>query len=137
MSPSEKCGTKQQVFSGSKFEQLFGFCRALRVGDYIHVSGTAPIVEGRPATPGDAAGQTRRCFQIIEAALNEFGADRRNVIRTRMFLTNIEDWQKVGAAHAEFFADVKPTATMVEVSKLIDPEWLVEIEADAYFPHMH
>ena len=125
---------KQRAFSGSRFESLFGFCRAIRVGDYIHVSGTAPILEGKPAYPGDAQSQARRCFEIIESALKEFEADRRNVIRTRMFLTNINDWQAVGAAHAEFFADVQPAATMVGTSALIDPEWLVESEADAYFP---
>jgi enamine deaminase RidA (YjgF/YER057c/UK114 family) len=126
--------TKRHAFSGSKFEKLFGFCRAIRVGDYIHVSGTAPILDGKPAAPGDPAAQARRCFEIIEAALQEFGADRRHVIRTRMFLTRISDWQQVGAAHAEFFSEVQPAATMVEVSGLIDPEWLVEIEADAFYP---
>jgi enamine deaminase RidA (YjgF/YER057c/UK114 family) len=123
-----------RVFSGSKFETLFGFCRALRVGDYIYVSGTAPIKDGKTAGVGDPAVQTRRCFEIIEEALKSFGADRSHVIRTRMFLTRIEDWQQVGAVHAEFFADVRPVATMVEVSKLIDPDWLVEIEAEAFFP---
>lgn len=123
-----------RVFSGSKFETLFGFCRAIRVGDYIHVSGTAPIKDGKTAGVGDPARQARRCFEIIEEALKSFGADRRHVIRTRMFLTRIEDWQQVGAVHAEFFADVRPAATMVGVSKLIDPDWLVEIEAEAYFP---
>jgi enamine deaminase RidA (YjgF/YER057c/UK114 family) len=125
----------KHVFSGSKFESLFGFCRAVRVGDYIHISGTAPILDGKPAFPGDAGAQARRCFEIIEAALKEFGADRRHVIRTRMFLTNIAaDWQKVGTVHAEFFSEVRPAATMVGTSALIDPEWLVEIEADAYYP---
>ncbi|HEY0566443.1 MAG TPA: RidA family protein [Terriglobales bacterium] len=126
--------SKSHVFSGSKFESLFGFSRAIRVGDYIHVSGTAPILDGKPAYPGDPGAQARRCFEIIESALKELGADRRHVIRTRMFLTRISDWQAVGAAHAEFFSDVRPAATMVETSGLIDPEWLVEIEADAYFP---
>ncbi len=127
-------GGAQRVFSRSKYEPLFGFCRAVRVGDYIHVSGTAPIEEGRGTAVGDAARQARRCFQIMEAALQGFGAGRQHVVRTRMFLTRIGDWQQVGAVHAEFFRDVQPAATMVEVSGLIDPEWLVEIEADAYFP---
>lgn len=125
---------KKYAFSGSKFESLFGFSRAIRVGDYIHVSGTAPVLDGKTAGIGDPAAQSRRCFEIIEAALKEFGADRRHVIRTRMFLTRITDWQAVGAVHAEFFADVKPAATMVGTSELIDPEWLIEIEADAWFP---
>ncbi len=134
MSENAARQSKQRVFSGSKFEKLFGFCRAIRVGDYIHVSGTAPIKDGKTAGVGSATLQSRRCFEIIEAALKEFGADRHHVIRTRMFLTRISDWQEVGAVHAEFFADVQPAATMVETSGLIDPEWLVEIEADAYFP---
>jgi enamine deaminase RidA (YjgF/YER057c/UK114 family) len=121
-----------RVFSGSQYEPLFGFCRAVRTGDFIHVSGTAPIKDGKTDGVGDPAQQARRCFQIIEEALKDFGADRHNVIRTRMFLTRIEDWKQVGAVHAEFFADVRPAATMVEVSKLIDPDWLVEIEAEAF-----
>lgn len=125
---------KKHAFSGSKFESLFGFSRAIRVGDYIHVSGTAPVLDGETAGIGDPTAQSRRCFEIIESALKEFGADRSHVIRTRMFLTRIADWQAVGAIHAEFFAEVKPAATMVGISELIDPEWLVEIEADAYFP---
>jgi len=124
----------QHVFSGSQYEPLFGFCRALRAGDYIHVSGTAPIEDGGGTAVGDPARQARRCFQIIESALRSFGAGRQHVVRTRMFLTRIGDWQHVGAVHAEFFRDTKPAATMIEVSRFIDPEWLVEIEADAYFP---
>ncbi len=120
-----------RVFSGSKFESLFGFCRAIRIGNTIHVSGTAPIQDGKTAGVGDPAAPARRCFQILEPALHQFGADRHNVVRTRMFLTRIEDWQQVGAVHAEFFGAAPPAATMVEVSRLIDPDWLVEIEADA------
>jgi len=126
-------GTKHH-FSGSPFEPLFGFSRAVRAGDYIHISGTAPILDGKTAGPGDAAVQARRCAELIEIALKAFGADRRHVVRTRMFLTRISDWRTVGAVHAEFFGDACPAATMVEVSSLIDPEWLVEMEADAYFP---
>lgn len=129
-----QANNKKHVFSGSKYEALFGFSRAVRVGDYIHVSGTAPVLDGKTAGVGDPAAQARRCFEIIESALKEYGADRSHVIRTRMFLTRISDWQQVGAVHSEFFADVKPAATMVGTSELIDPEWLVEIEADAYFP---
>ncbi|MEO8724483.1 MAG: RidA family protein [Acidobacteriaceae bacterium] len=125
---------KKHAFSGSKFESLFGFSRAVRTGDYIHVSGTAPVLDGRTAGIGDPAAQARRCFEIIESALKEFGANRNHVVRTRMFLTRILDWQAVGAVHAEFFAGINPAATMVGTSELIDPEWLVEIEADAYFP---
>lgn len=125
---------RRRVFSGSKFEGLFGFCRALRVGDYVHVSGTAPIKDGKTHFPGDASAQARCCFEIIEAALNELGATRDDVIRTRMFLTRISDWQEVGAVHAEFFAAAQPASTMIGVAELIDPEWLVEIEAEAYAP---
>ncbi len=127
---------KRRAFSGSKFEDLFGFCRAVRVGDHVHVSGTAPIKEGKTHLPGDAGAQARRCFEIIEAALQELGATCNDVIRTRMFLTRISDWQEVGAVHAEFFAAARPVATMVGIAQLIDPEWLVEVEADAFAPHM-
>lgn len=121
-------------YSGSPYEALFGFARAVRAGDYIHVSGTAPISDGKTAGVGDVAVQTRRCAELIETALKAFGANRNHVIRTRMFLTRISDWRTVGAVHAEFFGNARPAATMVAVSSLIDPEWLIEMEADAYFP---
>ncbi|MEO0478210.1 MAG: RidA family protein [Planctomycetota bacterium] len=118
--------------SSSPFEAQFGFCRALRIGDVVQVAGTAPIgPDGKTLAPNDAAAQTRRCFEIAREALESLGADLGHVIRTRMFLTHIDDWQAVGEVHGEFFRDVMPVATMVEVSRLIDPTWRVEIEVEA------
>jgi len=124
--------TRKLVSSGSPYEPTVGFSRAVRVGNIVSVAGTAPIGPDRqPFAPGDPKAQTRRCFEIIKGALEEAGASLTDVVRTRMFLTHIhEDWQAVAEAHGEFFADVRPAATMV-VSGLIDPEWRVEIEADA------
>ena len=122
----------ERVRSASPFEAQFGFCRALRVADVIHVSGTAPIEpDGSNTAPGDAAAQARRCFQIIAEAVEALGGQLDHVVRTRMFLTHIEDWPEVGAVHGEVFGSIQPVATMVEVSKLIDADWRVEIEAEA------
>jgi enamine deaminase RidA (YjgF/YER057c/UK114 family) len=124
--------TPVRVTSASPYEKLFGFCRALRRGDAVHVAGTAPIGDdGQPFAPGNPAAQTRRCFEIARGALEELGASLDDVVRTRMFLTNIDDWKEVGQVHGEVFGDVRPVATMVEVSRLIDPEWRVEIEVEA------
>jgi len=123
---------RKLISSGSPFEAKVGFSRAVRVGNIITVAGTAPIAEGgKPAAPGDPAGQTRRCFEIIRAALERAGASLSDVVRTRVFLTRIEDWQAVGAVHGEYFRDIRPANTVVQVTRFIDPEWLVEIEADA------
>ncbi len=123
---------RERVSSGSRYEPLFGFCRALRVGDAIHVAGTAPIgPDGETVGVGDAAAQARRCFEICREALEQLGGGLGDVVRTRMFLTRIEDWEAVGRVHGEFFGDVRPVATMVGVARLIQPEWLVEIEVDA------
>jgi isochorismate pyruvate lyase len=104
----------------------------LRAGDRIFVTGTAPVAEGGGVhAPGDAYAQTRRCLDILCAALAELGADARHVTRTRMFVTDIGRWQEYGRAHREVFGDHPPTTTMVEVSRLIDPDMLIEIEADA------
>lgn len=124
--------TRKLVSSGSPYEPTIGFSRAVRIGNVIAVSGTAPIGPDRKTVgTGNPAAQARRCFEIIRAALEEAGASLSDVVRTRTFLTNIDDWEEVGAVHGEFFGDVRPTSTMVEVSRFIDPEWLVEIEADA------
>lgn len=124
--------TRKRVSSGSPYEASIGFSRAVRVGNIISVSGTAPIGPDRETVgPGDPAAQARRCFKIIQIALEEAGASLADVVRNRTFLTNIDDWDKVGAVHGEFFRDVRPASTMVEVSRFIDPDWLVEIEADA------
>jgi len=122
----------QSITTASPYEELFGFCRARRVGNQILIAGTAPIgADGKTVAPHDAEKQARRCFEIIQSALEELGAGLGDVVRTRMFLTHIEDWQTVGRVHGEFFADVKPVSTMVEVAGLIQPDWRVEFEADA------
>ena len=123
---------RKLVSSASPFEQSIGFSRAVRVGPHIAVAGTAPIAAGGgTACPGDLYGQTKRCLEIIEKALNEAGAGREHVVRTRMFLTNMTDWQQAGRAHGEFFKDIRPAATMIQIVQAIEPSWLIEIEADA------
>ena len=124
--------TRQNVSSGSPYEPVIGISRAVRIGNMIAVSGTAPIgPDGKTVGVGDPAAQTRRCLGIIRLALEEAGARMENVIRTRTFLAHIEDWEAVGQVHGEIFGDVRPASTMVQVSRFIDPDWLVEIEADA------
>ena len=123
---------RTNVSSGSPFEPKIGFSRAVRIGNVISVSGTAPIgPDGKTAGVGDPAAQTRRCLEIVAEALAKAGASMSDVIRTRTFLTRIEDWEAVGTVHGEFFGDIRPASTMVQVSRFIDPEWLVEFEADA------
>lgn len=122
----------RRVFSGAEWEKKVGYCRAVQVGDQVFVGGTAPVKPGGgTACPGDAYGQAMRCFDIIEAALEELGGDLSNVVRTRMYVTDIGRWPDIGRAHAERLGANPPAATMVEVSRLIDPEMLVEIEVDA------
>lgn len=122
----------ERVFSEAPWEERVGYCRALRAGDRIFVTGTAPVAEGGGVhAPGDAYEQGRRCLEIIAAALAELGAGLEDVVRTRMFVTDIERWEEVGRAHGEAFRGHPPATTLVEVSRLIDPEMLVEIEADA------
>ncbi|MDX1556243.1 MAG: RidA family protein [Xanthomonadales bacterium] len=122
---------RKLVSSGSPFESAIGFSRAVRVGPWVAVSGTAPIAkDGGVACPGDAYGQTLRCLEIIEGAIREAGLGLDNVIRTRVFLTDISKWKDAARAHGEVFANVRPASTFVEAKGLINPEWLVEIEAD-------
>jgi isochorismate pyruvate lyase len=122
----------QRVYSGAPWESKVGYCRALRAGDTIYVTGTAAVDEaGHPFAPGDAYAQTRRCFEIIQKALRALGADLSDIVRTRMFVTDISRWQEYGRAHGELFASHPPATTMVEVRSLIDPDMLIEIEADA------
>jgi len=124
--------TRKLVSSGSPYEPTIGFSRAVRVGNLIAVSGTAPIGPDRQTVGlGNPAAQTRRCLEIIRTALEEAGASLSDVVRTRTFLTNIDHWEDVGKVHGEFFGDVRPASTMVEVVRFIDPEWLIEMEADA------
>jgi enamine deaminase RidA (YjgF/YER057c/UK114 family) len=111
---------------------VIGFSRAVRVGQFVCVAGTAPIAaDGETAAPGDAAGQARRCLEIIAAALAEAGAGLADVVRTRVLLTRIEDWSAVSAVHGEVFAAVRPACTVMQVARFIDPRWLVEFEVDA------
>ena len=121
---------RQRVASGSPFEPTIGFSRALRVGDRILIAGTAPIWPDGACDP-DPRVQARRCFEIILDALRQAGGEPRQVVRTRMFITDAAHADAVGAAHGEVFADVRPVATMVVVAGLLDPRWKVEIEADA------
>lgn len=107
-----------------------GYSRAVRVGDTVAVAGTAPAMPDGADPPADAYGQAKRCLEIIVAALAEVGAGAEHVIRTRAYLTRADDWQEVGRAHGEVFGDARPASTMV-VAALLDPRWLVEIEADA------
>jgi len=121
---------RTHIASGSPFEPTIGFCRALRVGDRVLVSGTAPVWPDGSCDP-DPGVQARRCLEIILAALAEAGAGPEQVIRTRMYLTDPADWEAVGRAHGEVFGAVRPAATMVVVAALLDPRWRVEIEAEA------
>jgi len=123
---------RKLISSGSKFEPILGFSRAVRVGDHVSVAGTAPVApDGGTAGKGDPAAQARRIFEIVAGALTEAGASLTDVVRTRIMLRNIEDWKTVGEVHGEVFGAIRPVTCFVEVSRFIDPEWLVEIEVDA------
>ena len=125
----------QRTYSGAPWENKVGYCRALRAGDHIYVTGTAPVdEEGGCYAPGNAYEQAKRCLEIIQVALQDLGADLNCVVRTRMFVTDISRWEQYGRAHAEFFATNPPATTMVEVKSLIDPNMLVEIEVDTLCP---
>ncbi len=122
----------RRSFTGAPWEKQVGYCRAVKAGDHIYISGTAPVKEGGGTFAlGDAYAQTKRCFEIIERALRELGADLSCVVRTRMFVTDISRWAEYGRAHQEFFGEHPPATSMVEVKSLIDPQMLIEVEADA------
>jgi enamine deaminase RidA (YjgF/YER057c/UK114 family) len=124
--------SRQNYDSNTKWEPLIGYSRAVRIGDTIRVSGTTATDDtGDVVGPGDPYAQTAQAISNIEAALNELGGDIKQVVRTRIYVVNIQDWPEVGRAHAEVFGDIRPASTMVEVRRLADPEMLIEIEADA------
>ena len=118
---------RQNISGSSPYEPVIGFSRAVRIGNTIHVAGTGPV----GAEAGDAAEQTRRVLEIIQQALHGAGATLDDVVRTRMFLTRVEDWETVGRVHGEFFSKIRPAATMVVVAGLLNPSWRIEIEVDA------
>ncbi len=124
--------SRQHVSSGSPYEPRQGISRAVRSGRFIAVAGTAPIgPDGKTVGNGDPAAQARRCIEFIRNALEQSGANLSDVIRTRILLTRIEDWESVGQVHGEFFGNIRPANTVMQVTRFIDPDWLVEIEADA------
>jgi enamine deaminase RidA (YjgF/YER057c/UK114 family) len=118
---------RKNISGSSPFEPIIGFSRAVRVGNAVHVAGTGPV----GAENDDAAGQTRCIFAIAEKALKEAGATFEDVVRTRMYLTHVEDWEAIGRVHGEFFSQIRPAATMVVVAALLNPAWRIEIEFDA------
>jgi enamine deaminase RidA (YjgF/YER057c/UK114 family) len=126
---------RQRASSGSPLEPEIGFSRAVRVGSVVAVAGTAPIGhDGITVQKGDVAGQTRRCLEISAEALAAVGATLTDVVRTRIMLTDITRWREAADVHGEYFSGIRPAATFVEVSRFIDPDWLVETEVDAIIP---
>ena len=125
-------GVRKLISSGSPYEPRLGISRAVRAGSFVAVAGTAPLgPDGRTVARGDPGAQARRCLEIIAAALDGAGASLRHVVRTRVLLTRIEDWEAVAVVHGEFFRDIRPANTIMQISRFLDPDWLVEIEADA------
>ena len=123
---------RQLISSGGPWEEVIGYSRAVRTGNHVFVSGTTSALPGGDVFgAGDGYAQAVRCFEVIERALAEAGAELRHVVRTRMFVTDISRWEEFGRAHGEFFREIKPAATMVQVSALIHPDMLIEVEVDA------
>lgn len=124
-------GKRQNISSGAPWEDKVGYCRAVKVGNIIEVSGTVAVHDGKPVCIEDAYGQTKKCFEIIQQALMQADSRMEEVVRTRIYVTNIDLWEDVAKAHSEYFGHIKPATTMVEVSRLMNKEFLVEIEATA------
>jgi enamine deaminase RidA (YjgF/YER057c/UK114 family) len=124
--------TRQNVSTGSPYEPIVGISRAVRIGNFVSVAGTAPLgPDGKTVGHGDPAAQARRCFEISKAALEQVGASLHDVIRTRLLVTRIEDWRAVAEVHGELFREIRPVNTIMQVSRFVDPDWLVETEVDA------
>lgn len=123
---------RQHVSTGSPYEPIVGISRAVRIGNLVAVSGTAPLDDdGKTVAVGDPVAQARRCFEITHIALEQLGAGLGDVIRTRILLTRIEDWRAVAEVHGDYFRDVRPANTIMQVTRFVDPEWLIETEVDA------
>jgi enamine deaminase RidA (YjgF/YER057c/UK114 family) len=122
---------RRLISSGSPYERVVGFSRAVRVGPRVVVAGTAPVMPEGIEPPSDAYGQAKRCLEIIDAALVEAGATLADVVRTRVYLIRTSDFEEVGRAHGEAFSEIRPANTTLTVAELVDPRWLVEIEAEA------
>ena len=123
--------SRRLISSGSPYERTVGYSRAVVVGDRVFVAGTAPVMPEGVETPPDAYGQAKRCLEIIDVALREAGAELADVVRTRVYLVRAEDFEGVGRAHGEAFSEIRPANTTVVIKELVDPRWLVEIEAEA------
>ncbi|WP_141735098.1 RidA family protein [Oligoflexus tunisiensis] len=125
----------QRVSSGGIWEKKVGYCRALRAGNFVFVSGTAPVGEGgKVVAPGDAYRQARRCFEIVKESLAKLDCPLSAVVRTRMFVTDVSRWEEYGRAHQEFFGEYPPTTAMLGIDALVDPEMMIEVEVDAILP---